>query len=213
MTRACKLMGTTYRPMVNAVLGCMLLVLFSYFIHDVLPLRVLAFAALGAMALLIGMDRGEDRFLGKMKNRRSLALGVMVAIAGSLLAVYYLRDEAHIPMIPKNFGWFAILAAIIGSTEELVFRGWMQSQFSGRFAWMGIVFAAFAHAAYKSALFLSPEIMYDLNTLGLFRITFLAGIFLGSLRYYTGSVWPALLAHGIFDLLVYADSEQTWWVF
>jgi hypothetical protein len=33
------------------------------------------------------------------------------------------------------------------------------------------------------------------------------------LRYYTGSVWPALLAHGIFDLLVYADSEQTWWVF
>jgi membrane protease YdiL (CAAX protease family) len=206
-------MGTTYRPMVNAVLGCMLLVLFSYFIHDVLPLRVLAFAALGAMALLIGMDRGEDRFLGKMKNRRSLALGVMVAIAGSLLAVYYLRDEAHIPMIPKNFGWFAILAAIIGSTEELVFRGWMQSQFSGRFAWMGILFVAFAHAAYKSALFLSPEIMYDLNTLGLFRMTFLAGIFLGGLRYYTGSVWPALLAHGIFDLLVYADSEQTWWVF
>lgn len=81
-------MGTTYRPMVNAVLGCMLLVLFSYFIHDVLPLRVLAFAALGAMALLIGMDRGEDRFLGKMKDRRSLSFGIMIAIAGALLAVY-----------------------------------------------------------------------------------------------------------------------------
>jgi membrane protease YdiL (CAAX protease family) len=213
VTRACKLMGTTYRPMVNALLGCMLLVLFSYFIHDVLPLRVLAFAALGAMAFLISMDRGDDRVLGTMKNRRSLSFGIMIAIAGALLAVYYLRDEANMPIIPKSLGWFAILAAIIGSTEELVFRGWMQSQFSGRFAWAGILFAAFAHAAYKSALFLSPEIMYDLNTLGLFRMTFLAGIFLGSLRYYTGSVWPALLAHGIFDLLVYADSEQTWWVF
>ena len=129
------------------------------------------------------------------------------------MAVYYLRDEASMPIIPKSFGWFAILAAIIGSTEELVFRGWMQSQFSGRWAWLGILFAAFAHAAYKSALFLSPEIMYDLNTLGLFRMTFLAGIFLGGLRYYTGSVWPALLAHGIFDLLVYADSTIRWWVF
>jgi hypothetical protein len=51
-------------------------------------LRVLAFAALGAMALLIGMDRGEDRFLGKMKDRRSLSFGIMIAIAGALLAVY-----------------------------------------------------------------------------------------------------------------------------
>ncbi len=208
-------MGTTAinRSVINAVTGTMLLVLFSYFIHDVLPLRVIAFVALGAMALLIGMDRGDDRFLGKMKDRRSLGFGTIIAIAGALLAVYYLRDEANMPMVPKSFGWFAILAAIIGSTEELVFRGWLQSQFSRRWAWLGILFAAFAHAAYKSALFLSPEIMYDLNTLGLFRMTFLAGIFLGGLRYYTGSVWPALLAHAIFDLLVYADSPQTWWVF
>jgi membrane protease YdiL (CAAX protease family) len=78
---------------------------------------------------------------------------------------------------------------------------------------MGILFAALAHAAYKTALFLSPQIMYDLNTSGLFRMTFLAGLFLGATRYFTGSVWPALVAHMIFDLLIYADSPQTWWVF
>jgi membrane protease YdiL (CAAX protease family) len=201
------------RPLVNVVIGTMLLVLFSYFIHDVFPLRIIAFVALISMALLIGLDRGENKILGTIQHPRTLPFVILISISGALLVVYYLRAEASMPIIPTSLGWFAILAAVIGGTEELVFRGWLQSQFSGRWAWMGILFAAFAHAAYKAALFLSPQIMYDLNTSGLFRMTFLAGLFLGAVRFYTGSVWPALLAHAIFDLFVYADSPQTWWVF
>jgi membrane protease YdiL (CAAX protease family) len=194
-------------------MGTMLLVVFSYFIHDIFPLRIIAFVALMSMALLIGLDSGANRFGGTMQHPRSLPFVWVLAISGALLVVYYLRAEANISIFPTSIGWFAILAAVIGATEELVFRGWLQSQFSGRWAWMGILFAAFAHAAYKTALFLSPQIMYDLNTSGLFQMTFLAGLFLGATRYFTGSVWPALLAHAIFDFLVYADSPQTWWVF
>jgi membrane protease YdiL (CAAX protease family) len=199
--------------MINFITGTIFVVMFSYFIHEVFPLRVIAFFSLTALALLIAADQQDNKFLGWVKDARELRITIFLSIIVSISTVLYLRNDAGLSLIPVKLKWFAIIAVAIGCTEELVFRGWLQSQFNGKWGITGIIFAALAHASYKTALFLSPAILYDVSTSYLFVVTFIAGIFLGATRHFTGSLWPAIIAHAIFDLLVYGDSALPWWVF
>jgi len=81
---------------------------------------------------------------------------------------------------------FIALTAGIG--EELFFRGILQRLFIRAFKnpWAGIIFTAFIFSA------------FHLQFLG-FIPRFLLGIVLGAIYWYSGSLWPAIVAHFFYD--------------
>lgn len=97
-----------------------------------------------------------------------------------------------------------------------LYRGWLLGRIR-RLGWpAAIVIAALAHTAYKTALFVWPleGASADLASIGSIALqTFAGGLVLGSLRAWSGSLLPALLADAAFDFVVYrALSAAPWWV-
>lgn len=80
------------------------------------------------------------------------------------------------------------IAAFAGIGEELFFRGIIQRLFirATRSPWMGIVIAAFLFSFFHFQFF------------G-FIPRFLLGILLGAIYWYSGSIWPAIIAHFVYD--------------
>jgi hypothetical protein len=80
------------------------------------------------------------------------------------------------------------IAAFAGIGEELFFRGIIQRLFirSTKSPWMGIVIAAFLFSFFHFQFF------------G-FIPRFLLGILLGAIYWYSGSLWPAIIAHFVYD--------------
>lgn len=154
------------------------------------------------------------RHLFGLNRVRRPAAGWMVAaiLLGVALSVAY-RAYAGLALWPSALGWFAALAAAVGAVEELVYRGFAQTGLrrGGRFS--AVVFAAAGHAAYKGLLFTwrpgvsSPDLGF------LVVATFLVGLLVGGLREASGSVWPPVLAHAAFDIVLYgALATAPWWV-
>ncbi|MCU0394568.1 MAG: CPBP family intramembrane metalloprotease [Chitinophagaceae bacterium] len=115
--------------------------------------------------------------------------------------------------IPMGLTLFAITAVCIGAAEEFIFRGALFYLLRPQPAWLTIPLTAAAHAGYKTLLFASPYAEQALISPNLFWYTFLAGLILGGLRLAGGSLWPPLLAHVAWDLIVYGDSPAApWWV-
>jgi membrane protease YdiL (CAAX protease family) len=190
------------------------ILLFSLFIQHPLPLRFISFLCIFIVAYIFST---EQRFLtmitGGNSSRSVIAIWTVIAVCGSFLLAMESREDASLPLLPVSLSWFTIIAMAIGSMEELLFRGWMFSQFNGGWRWPAVVFTSLAHAAYKALLFTSGYLPYEVNTWDLFLVTFEAGIFLGLTRLFSRSVWPALIAHAIFDLLIYGDQAVPWWIF
>jgi len=81
------------------------------------------------------------------------------------------------------------VAAFAGIGEELFFRGVLQRLFIKAFnPWVGIVLAAFIFSA------------IHLQFYG-FIPRFILGILLGLIYWYSGSLWPAIIAHFAYDAL------------
>jgi uncharacterized protein len=83
------------------------------------------------------------------------------------------------------------IALFAGIGEELFFRGVLQRLFIKGFKnpWMGIVAAAFCFSLFHFQFF------------G-FIPRFLLGILLGAIYWYSGSIWPSIIAHFFYDGLV-----------
>ena len=114
---------------------------------------------------------------------------------------------------PNKLHQFALVAALIGATEELIFRGFIQGRAGKINKVFGVLFASFSHSLYKCGLFLIPFFDHDVNIASLFLFTFVGGMFFGLLREVSKSVLPAIAAHAIFDILVYGQFLQSpWWV-
>ena len=152
-------------------------------------------------------------FTGEGKRRSIIAAWTVIAVTASFITAMVSRKQASLTLIPASLGIFTIVAMMIGSMEEFLFRGWMFSQFRGSWQWPAVLITALAHAAYKALLFTSVYLPYEVNKWDLFLVTFEAGIFLGITRLFSRSVWPALIAHAIFDLLIYGDQSVPWWIF
>ena len=78
---------------------------------------------------------------------------------------------------------------------------------------VAVVLAAAAHTAYKTALFAFPPegVAIDLEFLAVW--TLLGGVVFGVLRTLSGSVLPPVVAHVVFDIIVYGGNvEAPWWV-
>ncbi|HSR40326.1 MAG TPA: CPBP family intramembrane glutamic endopeptidase [Phnomibacter sp.] len=114
---------------------------------------------------------------------------------------------------PQALSGFALTAVCIGITEEIIFRGVIFYILQKQSAPMCILFSSLAHAGYKTLLFLSPFAMQQVDFAQVFTYTFLAGLLLGSMRWYAASAASPIIAHASWDAMVYGDSPAApWWV-
>ena len=162
-----------------------------------------------------GVNRNPTILLGKdiwrlHKDKRYI-LYLALAIAFGL-ALFDRRME-RMPLFPESLQWFVLISMLIGATEEFVFRGVIQGEASRWHSTGAIYLSATAFAAYKALLFFHPDTFNQADPWALFYITLPAGILLGYARKASGSLWPPILAHMLFDLILYGDTiKAPWWV-
>lgn len=205
------------KALLDAVICAACLAVFAYVVTGSFPLKTIALLPLSIVAFVmyIRVKRKEVSihllypFNFSSVLFRHIVLAVFMAIAG----VFYYRGSLGMPVLPVFFRLFCLVAAGIGITEELMFRGFIQGRLSNLHPLKSIILAALAQAVYKASLFLSPGIYFQSDLLRFFIVSFLAFILLGLLRYTSKSILPAIITHAIFDVLVYAESQQApWWV-
>lgn len=189
---------------------------FSLLIHFDFPIKIIAlFALFMASFWMNSIHRNfpESVFSPSLWHFRKSFNWILIATILSLVFSIYSRMDDGLPAIPSKIGNFVIFAVLIGFVEEVVFRGFVQG---GAKQWNpkgAIILASVSHAGYKALLFVFPLEHLNNSPLELFGYTFLAGLFLGYSRYITGSLWPAILAHSVFDFWLYMEqSSAPWWV-
>jgi len=201
------------------------MVLFALFAHSLsVPF---AFSAAGltltaaALVQAVVRSRSPLALFGLAPVTRKTALYVALGAAlGLALGVWY-RRHIGAPALPEAFRGFALVAALIGSAEEILYRGYVQ----GRFRRLGPVgatlCAAILHTAYKTALFALPGEAMAINFPFIIAATLVGGLAFGLLRELSGgstsltagNVLAPLAAHAAFDLIVYAElTKAPWWV-
>jgi membrane protease YdiL (CAAX protease family) len=201
-----------HHPFVKPTIVCLAVGIFSFFIHHPFPLRLLSFAAIIYVAMVIAKDRNIFETVIGQRSIHLKSAWIVIGAVASYLTARELRNDADLPIHIFKLTPFASVAVLIGAMEELLFRGWMLSQFK-RSIWIGVLITSIAHASYKALLFFSPYLAYSVDPLYLFVITCKAGLFLGLSRVLSGSIWPAIIAHALFDILIYGDQSAPWWVF
>jgi membrane protease YdiL (CAAX protease family) len=200
-----------------AILCSLGLMIFSYFIHSQFPFILVSYGALVIVAFLMAKQLKSMADLKKITGEFSfspmsllfISTGMVIGIG---MAVMY-RWHLDASLFPGPLLPFALVAALIGSMEELVFRGFIQEQVRNVNGLFSILFSAFSHTGYKCCLFMAPVIASGLDIGFLAVWTFGAGVLSGTLRHFSKSVWPSVIAHALFDILVYGEfSHPPWWV-
>jgi len=193
------------------------MVVFALFAHSLSA--TFAFSAAGltltAAALVRAVVRSRSPLIlfGLAAVARKTALyAALGAALGLGLGVWY-RWHIGAPPLPEAFKGFALVAALIGSAEEVLYRGYVQGRV-GRLGAVGAVAcAALLHTAYKSALFALPGEAVTINFTFIVAATFVGGLAFGMLRKLSGNVLAPLAAHAAFDLIVYSElAGAPWWV-
>jgi membrane protease YdiL (CAAX protease family) len=182
-----------------------------------IPHRGIAGAVAGAACLLVvavamasSLRRGSDPLsaLGLRGQAARVAPFSALSLALGLGAGALHRASMGIAVLPAaGPAAFLALACLIGATEELLYRGWLQGAARPLGAPAAVAIAALAHAAYKAALFALPAVAPaaagagDLLTIGAWTAG--TGVVLGIIRERSGSVIPCVVAHAGFDAIVY----------
>jgi membrane protease YdiL (CAAX protease family) len=198
----------------EAFMCCLGFLIFSYFIHFDFPVRAISFSGLALSAFFISRNLISWKQMGCVSNTGfRTSIYILAGISGGLVLSIFYRNYLGQELLPVSLQRFAIVAALIGGTEELVFRGYLQKWVQPVNAPLSIVFGALAHTGYKCFLFLPPSTGADINILFLFQWTFLIGLLLGTTSYLTKSILPAMTAHALFDILIYGEfTAAPWWV-
>jgi membrane protease YdiL (CAAX protease family) len=157
----------------------------------------------------------DSRQLFSVHSLKSHWLAIFIALALGLAFGAMHRNNAGFGYLPETLRLFVFTAIAIGATEELVFRGYLLQRLQELSSQplVVVLLSALAHAFYKTALFASGYALHQVNLADMLMYTALAGIALASVTLYTRSVWPAVLGHALFDLVVYGDAPSApWWV-
>lgn len=201
----------------EAILCSSGLMVFSFFIHFEFPFRLISFAALMLPAYFFSRNLKSFSDFKEITGKSiSLQITILYSIAGllsgMLLAIFY-RWYLGTGLFPKSFHFFLLVAAIIGILEELVFRGFIQEYLKSLKSPFSILFSTLSHTGYKCCLFLSPVVKGDINIGFLALWTIIAGLLFGTIRHFSKSILPSVIAHALFDILVYAEFVKApWWV-
>jgi membrane protease YdiL (CAAX protease family) len=180
--------------------------------HFVLALGGLTVAVLSMTTGIHSLAHIPTVFgLGKLNRYSPYFLIISIGV-GMLLGMVY-RDSLAAGFLPVRLTEFTVLASLIGATEELLFRGYLQTNIRSMGIFWSVLLAALAHTAYKFMLFYSFDPGIDINLSGLAFWTLLGGIFFGVIREYSKSTLFPILAHVAFDIVVYGDRAiAPWWV-
>jgi membrane protease YdiL (CAAX protease family) len=206
-----------YTILSEAIICSLGLMIFSFFIHYKIPVSLISFSALLVSAFIISRNIRSFSDLktitGSGKSAEINLLYCCLGTTGGILLAAIYRWHLDIRIFPDNIHPFIIVAALIGITEELVFRGFIQEHVKSINGLFSILFSAISHTGYKCCLFLSPSVAAspDLGFLALW--TFISGIIFGTARHFSRSILPSLIAHALFDIIVYAEYVSApWWV-
>ncbi len=193
------------------------LCVFALFIHAGLPLVLLSAAGLAVAGTVMGLSvRDESSRLAasglSRPSRRAAVLVLLGCVVGLALGVAH-RWQCGLRLLPDALRSVALLAALIGATEEVVYRGYIQGRVRSLGVLPALALAALAHTAYKCALFSLPPPGVESGLLFLATWTLLGGLLFGILREAAGNVLPPLAAHACFDIIVYGElARAPWWV-
>jgi len=122
------------------------------------------------------------------------------------------RSRFELTLIPAGLTGIAIIAPLIGSAEELVFRGYIQGQLRAVGKIFSIVTASALHTTYKLLVILTLSIPLQFDFFFLIIWTFIGGFLSGILRELSGSTIPPVVAHAVFDIVLYGGlaSAPVW---
>lgn len=211
------LLNKKHKVLAEASLCSLALMVFSFFINYEFPLKLVSLFALVLASYLLGH---QLKVLSDLWSKTGESVTFMVSflfsltgiVIGILLAMFY-RWHLGISFFPESIHWFVIIAALIGASEELIFRGFLQQQVKSINGPFSVLFSTLSHTGYKCCLFLAPAAAAGINIPNLAFWTFLFGLLFGTIKHLSKSILPSLIAHALFDILVYAEFVKApWWV-
>ena len=205
------------RPVLHGTAAAFGACLFGLFVNSAMPWTLLSAAALLITALTIAYsflkEINPPKVLGLLPFSRKVINGLFLGCAVGIVLALFFRFYGDLPLFPKGVGRFVVVAVGIGASEEILFRGYIQGRFQGLGWFFAPILASAAHTIYKLALFASPPtgVVVDYTFLAVW--TLFAGIVFGGLREWSGSVFPPLAGHVLFDIIVYGErAHAPWWV-
>ena len=192
------------------------ILLFAGFIHHSLPLKLLAFAGLAGTAAIMGASIRDEALLGSFGigrlNRKILLYTIPAIVLGICLGMLT-RNRFELTLVPQGLTGVALVAPLVGASEELVFRGYYQGQLRVAGKGFSLICASAFHTSYKMLLILSLGTPLQFDFLFLIFWTFLGGLLFGILRELSRSAIPPVLAHAFYDILLYGGlSSAPLWV-
>ena len=204
-------------PWLDAALPGAGMILFGLFAHASFPFYGLSAYGLliTAAAVIRGLKRADRPLvsMGLVPVSSSMAgFAVLGAAYGLALYVVYCLGNGLEMRLPGLTG-FALVSASIGTTEEVLFRGYIQGRLTRSGAIAAVTIAALLHTAYKTALFVWTPFPMEFNMPVFSAFTLAGGLGMGVLRQAAGNVYAPIAAHATFDILVYGDlCVAPWWV-
>jgi membrane protease YdiL (CAAX protease family) len=182
------------------------ILIFALFIHDPWPRRIIALGGLLISASIMGFTLRQDSLqhvfgIGKPNLKISLFTLAGLLLGGAL--GIFTRQHFKLSLLPSALTLIAFIAPLTGAMEELVFRGYIQGKLNPVNRIFALVYAAIAHTAYKLLVIYSLGRPHEFDFLFLAQWTLLGGLAFGGLRLLSKSIYPPLLAHLVFDILLY----------
>jgi len=205
------------KPVIDIALFLAGILIFAFFIGRPGILIIPGIAGLLLSVAMISLrtkvfsDLAPVFGIGRL-SRVSLYFFVIAGLAGLLLGMVY-RNSLHIGVLPVRLTRFALVASLIGATEELLFRGYLQSGIRRFGLVFSVLVADIAHTAYKLLFFLSMQAGSEISLTRLVIWTLAGGVIFGLLKEYSKSTVIPVVAHGVFDIIVYGDRLiAPWWI-
>jgi len=186
-----------------SVLG---ILLFAGFIHQTFPMLLLALVGLaGAGAVIAYSIRdisvpeafGVDRF-----DRKVIIYSIPALLLGVVLGMAT-RNSFDVSLFPAGITGVALVTPLVGAAEELIFRGYIQGHLHPMGRIFSVVYASTVHTCYKLLVILSLSISLSFDFFFLVFWTFIGGLLFGALRELSGSTVPPVIAHAVFDVVLY----------
>lgn len=182
------------------------ILIFAGFIHQAFPLLLLAIAGLTVTGAVIAHSIRKksiaevfalDRF-----DKKVLLFCLLAIAIGAFLGILT-RNTFDISLFPVRITAVALVAPLVGITEELIFRGYIQGHLHPIGKFFSVVYASTVHTSYKLLVILSLSHPLQFDFFFLVLWTFVGGLLFGILREVSKSSLPPMIAHAVFDLVLY----------
>jgi membrane protease YdiL (CAAX protease family) len=207
----------SYRSVwLTVLLSCMGTFGFAWFIPAPPPFKTIAVVGLLIPVwFLVKVNpnfRSLFQSLGLTYKKATLKFLILGAGIGLAVSLFY-RWHLGVSYKMGPLTGFAFVAASIGISEELLFRGFIQGQLEKVDRFWSVPVSSLGHTLYKAILFITPFANTTVDIAFLAFWTFSFGLLFGWLRNRSGSVLPAVLAHALFDIWIYGHLNKIpWWV-